>query len=101
MFYRTQDKINGRLDRRLMLRFSKTINHLKVGEVDLTGKRYTWSNNQNPPTLSRIDGVLYFPLWEDLYQQPILQPLSSSISDHCPLFLLPLSSPPIKPKFRF
>jgi hypothetical protein len=60
-----------------MLRFSKTIDHLKVGEVDLTGKRYTWSNNQNPLTLSRIDGVLYFPLWEDLYQQS-MSPLSTA-----------------------
>jgi hypothetical protein len=41
MIYRAQDKNSGRLDRRLMLRFSKTINHLEVREADLIGKRYT------------------------------------------------------------
>lgn len=36
-----------------------------------------------------------------MYVNPILQPLSSLTSDHCPLFLIPLSTPSSKPIFWF
>jgi hypothetical protein len=60
LIYRARDKNSGTLDRKLMLRFSKAIHHMEVREADLIGKRYTWSNNQNPQTLTRIDSVLPF-----------------------------------------
>jgi hypothetical protein len=41
------------------------------------------------------------PAWEDLYPNPTLQPLSSSIFDHCPLMFMPHTSPPFKLIFRF
>jgi hypothetical protein len=55
LIYRDQDKNNGRLNRRTMSRFRRAINHLEVREVQLTGKRFTLSNQQDTPTMSRID----------------------------------------------
>jgi hypothetical protein len=90
MIYKELDKNNGRLNRRLMLRFRKVLNQLEVKEVDLVGKRFTWSNNQDTPTLTRIDRAFCTLDWEELYSNPILQALSSSHSDNCPLLLMPL-----------
>jgi endonuclease/exonuclease/phosphatase family metal-dependent hydrolase len=44
LYYLDQDKNNGRLNRRLMAWFRRTLNHLEVHEISLLGKRYTWSN---------------------------------------------------------
>jgi exonuclease III len=101
MIYKSQDKNSRRLDTRLMLRFSKTLNHLEVKEADLIDIKFTWTNNQDPPTLTRIDMAFHTPMREDMYMHLVLHPLSSSISHHCPLLLLPLCHPPTKPKFRF
>jgi endonuclease/exonuclease/phosphatase family metal-dependent hydrolase len=101
MIYKEQDKSNGRLNMRLMTRFRRTLNHLEVKELELVGKHFTWSNNQAEPTLTRIDRAFYTPSWEEAFSNPILQALSSSISDHCPLLLIPFCTPSFKPKFRF
>jgi hypothetical protein len=47
LIYMDQDKSNGHLNRRLMLRFHRTLNHLVVREIPLSGKCFTWSNEQN------------------------------------------------------
>jgi exonuclease III len=99
LIYKSQDKNNGRVNRQLMTRFRRALNFLEVKEIELVGRKYTWSNGQSNPTLSRIDRAFCTIPWEDLYFNPILQPLSSSISDHCPLLLGPLSTPALKPKF--
>lgn len=101
LIYKEQDKNNGRLNRRLMLRFRRAINHLEINEIDLVGRKYTWSNQQETPTLTRIDRMFCTPAWEERYAVPILQPLSSSASDHCPILLSPLVTPYLQPKFRF
>jgi hypothetical protein len=101
LIYKEQDKNNGRLNRQMMLRFRRALHHMEVKEVDLLDRKYTWSSNYAIPTLCRIDRVFFTPAWEDLYPNPMLQTLSSSSSDHCPMVLMPLSTPPFKPIFRF
>jgi hypothetical protein len=83
-----------------MLRFRKAINHLEVKEIPLRGRKYTWSNGQNPPTITRIERAFCTPTWEEVYPLATLQPQSSSSSDHCPLLLTPLFIPRAQPKFR-
>jgi exonuclease III len=101
LIYREQDKSSGGLNRGLMLCFRRTLNRLAVKEIELTGRKYTWSNNQASPTLTRIDRAFCTPEWEEIFATPILQPLSSSISDHCPFMVIPLIVPRTKPRFRF
>jgi hypothetical protein len=101
LIYLDQDKSNGRLNRRMMARFRRALNHMEVREVQLLGKKFTWSNEQSSPTMTRIDRVFCTVPWEDLHHDPILQPLSSSSSDHCPL-LLHSQEPMARPTtFRF
>jgi hypothetical protein len=101
MIYQDQDKNNNRLDRSLMCRFTRALNFMEVKEIELIGRCFTWSNNQSVPTLTQIDRAFCTPLWENGHSQTILQALSSSASDHCPILLMPLSTPPSKPKIRF
>jgi hypothetical protein len=90
---RMQDKNNGRLIRGLISRFRKAIDHLEIKELNLLGKKFAWSNNQASPSLTKIDKAFCTPTWEQIYDNPALQALSSSSSDHCPLLLTPLTTP--------
>jgi hypothetical protein len=101
LIYKSQDKNNCRLKRSLMNRFRCALNYLEVREANLVGKKYTWTNHQNPPTMTRIDRAFLIPALEDGYGNLTMQAVSSSISDHCPIILLPLHTPPCQPIFRF
>jgi hypothetical protein len=84
-----------------MSRFGRALKFLELKEVDLVGRNYTWSNNHSQPTLSRIDRAFCTLPWEGLFMNPMLQALSSSASDHCPILLCPILPPRVTPKFRF
>lgn len=58
MIYRDEDKNNGNLNRRMMGRFRRVLNDLALKEIYLSGRRFTWSNEQNPPTMVHLDRVL-------------------------------------------
>jgi exonuclease III len=45
IIYKDEDKNNGRLNRRLMLRFRWALNHLEMKEIHLIGRKYTWTNS--------------------------------------------------------
>jgi endonuclease/exonuclease/phosphatase family metal-dependent hydrolase len=100
LIYKVQDKNNSQLNRRLVNRFRRALNFMEVKKIELIGRKFTWTNIQMSPTLSRIDRVLCTPSWEEFHANPILQPLSSSISDHIPLLLVPLAPTYIRPIFR-
>jgi endonuclease/exonuclease/phosphatase family metal-dependent hydrolase len=89
LIYLDQDKSNGRLNRRSMSRFQRALNHMEVQEIHLSGRRFTWSNEQRSPTMTRIDRAFCTIPWENLHSNLVLRPLSSSASDHCPLLLCP------------
>jgi exonuclease III len=101
IIYKDEDKNNGRLNRRLMLRFRMVLNHLEMKEIQLIGRKYTWTNSQQPSTMTRIDMAFSTTEWEDLFTNPVVQPLSSSVSDHCSLLLTSLNPPKAAPRFRF
>lgn len=81
------DKNNGIINRKLIGRFRCFLDALELREVYLFGRRYTWCNEQEMPTLTKIDKVLVNGDWEDVFQDAHLQALSSSASDHCPIIL--------------
>jgi hypothetical protein len=60
LIYKEQDKNNSRINRRLMLRFRRALNHLEVKDIQLMGGKYTWSNQQQEPTMTRIDRVFLY-----------------------------------------
>ena len=44
LIYQAEDKNNANLNRRLMGAFRATIDHLRLKEIKLNGRRFTWSN---------------------------------------------------------
>ena len=59
LIYQAVDKNNTNLNRRLMGSFRATIDDLHPKEISLNGRRYTWSNGQDNPTLTRFDRFFF------------------------------------------
>jgi hypothetical protein len=98
---RDEDKNNSNLNRRLMGKFRRCINDLALKEIYLNGRRYTWTNGQDPPTLVLLDRALCTSDWEDLIGECHLRCLASVLSDHSPLLLDCTPSPAVHRRFRF
>jgi exonuclease III len=70
-----------------MGRVRKLINDLALSDLPLIGRKFTWSNQQDSPTLVRLDRVLCIVDWEDTFPNSLLQSAASNDSDHCPVSL--------------
>lgn len=82
--------------------FNALIHLHELRELDMTGGAYTWSNNQESPTLEKLDRMLMSKEWEDLFPLVMIKKLPRDISDHNPLILLSESQTPSKTiHFRF
>jgi endonuclease/exonuclease/phosphatase family metal-dependent hydrolase len=101
LIYQAEDKNNSNLNRRLMTSFKSTIDDLGLTEIKLNGRRFTWSNEQQNPTMTRIDRLLCTPEWELLFPACFLHSLPSLMSDHTPLLLLGDLEHFHNPFFRF
>jgi hypothetical protein len=55
LLYKSSDKSNSRLNRRLMGKFRRFLQDMEQSELHLHDRLFTWSNEQVHPTLSRID----------------------------------------------
>jgi hypothetical protein len=87
MIYKAEDKNNSNINRVMMGRFHSFINDLALSELPLFGRKFTWSSQQNPPTLVKLDKVLCTLDWVDLFPNSLLHSSASNDSDHCPLLL--------------
>jgi len=58
MIYSSEDKNNDNVNRAMMGRFRRFVNDLELKEILLLGRRYTWSNERDSPTLVKLDRVL-------------------------------------------
>ena len=87
LIYQAEDKNNSNLNRRLMGAFRVSIDHLSLKEIKLNGRRFTWSNQQDNPTLTRIDRLLCTNEWDLLFPACFLHSLPSLMLDHTPLLL--------------
>jgi len=64
LIYKDEDKNNSNLNRAMMGRFRRLINDLSLKEIPLHGRKFTWSNLQDSPTLVKLDRVLCSVDWE-------------------------------------
>ena len=63
------------------------INTYELRDLPLLGGKYTWSNNQQNPTLEKLDRILISDDWEKLFPLTNLRKLPRELSDHNPLLL--------------
>jgi len=67
--------------------FNWMINTYELRDLNLNGGNYTWSNNQDFPTLERLDMILMSEDWENLFPLSTLKKIPREFSDHNPLLL--------------
>ena len=56
-------------------------------DLTLNGVSFTWSNNQHPPSMARLDRLLIFEDWAEIYPHVCQSALPRPTSDHCPICL--------------
>ena len=84
-----------------MGQFRRALNTCQLKEIKLMNRKFTWSNERDDPTLSRLDRAFCNAEWELSFEHHSLNALSSSLSDHCPILLSNHSGPRKAPAFRF
>lgn len=68
----------------------------------MVGGKFTWSNNQNNPTLVKLDRVLISREWEFLFPSVTSYKKPREVSDHSPIILTTVTNAPVKKlEFRF
>jgi endonuclease/exonuclease/phosphatase family metal-dependent hydrolase len=67
MIYRAEDKNKSSVNRSLMGNFRNWINFLELKEIPLVGRRFTWSNQREDPTLVKLDHVFCTNSWEEFF----------------------------------
>ena len=83
-----------------MSSFKAVLDDLRLKEVKLNGRRFTWSNEQANPTLTKIDTLLH-PECDLLFPACFLHSLPSLMSYHTPLLLQGDLDHRPNPSFRF
>jgi endonuclease/exonuclease/phosphatase family metal-dependent hydrolase len=81
--------------------FNSVIAQGELMEIPLSGRRYTWSNNQEDPTFELLDRVLVSPTWEEKFPLVSVTALARDLSYHTPLLIATGERPKIPPIFRF
>jgi endonuclease/exonuclease/phosphatase family metal-dependent hydrolase len=67
--------------------FNSLIHFYELRELTMNGGLFTWSNNQEPPVLEKLDRILVTKEWEDLFPRAIVTKLPREISDQNPLII--------------
>jgi hypothetical protein len=101
LIYEARDKNNGNINRTLMRKFRQALDTSELIELRLQNRRYTWSNGRATPMLVHLDRVFCNQNWSAIFPAIGLQALSSSLSDHCPLFLCSQHHHPRLATFKF
>ena len=81
------EKLRAGRNTRAMQDFSDFIFELGLVDLPLLEGQFTWSNNQDPPSKSRIDRFLMTTDWEEQFSKLTQKALPRCMSDHCPIML--------------
>lgn len=82
--------------------FNTVIHANDLREIYMAGGKYTWSNNQENPTLERLDRILMSREWENLFPTMTSYKNPREVSDHNPIILTTCGNRPKKKlEFRF
>jgi exonuclease III len=95
------EKNNDNLDRNMMARFRAFVQQHELKDQYMHGRLYTWSNEREVPTMTRIDRALVSVDWDIILPDAVMQALSSSVSDHASIHLSLSAAHRPRRRFRF
>jgi hypothetical protein len=98
---RARDKNKGIANRSRINRFRVALQACELNEIHLQNRRFTWSNERENPTLCKLDAFYCNSEWNLCFDSHVLNALSSSLSDHCPLLLADDRGPRKPRSFKF
>jgi len=84
-----------------MLLFNEAISALGLVELPLYGKKFTWSNKQQPPLLERLDWFFSSLSWTNSFPGTSVSTLTMETSDHVPCVVSINTNVPKGSVFRF
>jgi hypothetical protein len=84
-----------------MLLFNIAISALGVVEIPLHGRKFTWTNKQQPPLLERLDWFFTSQAWTLKYPNTSAHSLVMEVSDHWPCVIEVKTTIPKGRIFRF
>ena len=67
--------------------FNSIINNKELKELELTGRKFTWSNNQEIPLMAKFDRILVSTEWESVFPLVTVRSFPRIISDHTALIM--------------
>lgn len=81
--------------------FNDAISALGLIELPLHGRKYTWSNKQDPPMLERLDWFFTLSSWTTSYPESTAWALTMEVSDHVSCVIKINTDVPKSHIFRF
>jgi hypothetical protein len=84
-----------------MFLFNEVIGHLGLLELQLKGRKFTWSNKQRSPLLEQLDWFFTSANWISEYPNSMVFPLANKGSDHAPCVVRIDTSIPKAKLFQF
>jgi len=76
-----------------MLLFIEAISFLGLEKIPLHGRKFTWTNKQQPPLLERLDWFFSSAAWAIAYPHSVAKSLVMETSDHWPCVIEIKTSP--------
>lgn len=67
LIYGMEDKNNQRVNIPMLNRFKNTIDNMQLVPLELYGQRFTWCNDQQNPTMTKIDHFLVTAEWLEVF----------------------------------
>lgn len=82
--------------------FNSLVHFYELREIYMSGGLYTWSNNQDNPTLEKPDRILVSKDWEDIFPKILVKKLPREVSDYNPLIIYnAVQKPTVHIQFKF
>ena len=101
MYRYTFEKSNGRINWSVMEQFNDWINMHGLMDIDISNRRFTWSNKRRDPILAKLDRVPINAIWSQDFPQTFALAKTAPTSDHHPVLVDFNKQIPVVKLFRF